>query len=87
MLLKKHYIQTIHPFVKKGGRVKVGFCNQHTHCMSPLQLLNQWNDFKTLGMTIMQLRTPQHIVPNFPKLVITPKCTNLLSALLLVTRR
>jgi len=59
MLLKKHYIQSIHPFVKKkGGKGKVGFCNQHTHCMYPFQLLNKLNDFKTLGTTIMQLRTP-----------------------------
>jgi hypothetical protein len=45
MLLKKH-IQSIHPFVKKGwwwGEGKVGFCNQHTHCMSPFQLLNKLN--------------------------------------------
>ena len=73
------------PLLKRGGRGNVGFCNQHPHCMSPFQLLNKLNDFKTLGMTIMQLRT-QHIVPNFSKLVITPKCTNLWSALLLMTR-
>jgi len=54
--------------------------------MRPFQLLNKLNDFKTLGTTIMQLRTPQHILPNFPELVITPKCTNLWSALLLMTR-
>lgn len=77
MLLKKHYIHGIHHFVKRWGEGKVGFCNKHTHCMSPFQILNRQNDFKTLGMIIMQLRTPQNIVPNFTKLVITPKCTNL----------